>query len=882
MSVSASFVPVSSVSKFTTAESTSTEVTTTPGTESTTILGTNTRSDTTMYVVKRSGKIETVSFDKILERVRRLTSDTLMVDGQTVPCSPLLRVNCHELAIKIIGQLCQNMTTTQIDELTAYQCASQSALSPEHGVLAARIVETRHHKNTDSSFLAVTEKLYRNQVLGEPAPMVSDTYYNDVLWYAAEGADKTLSDCTVKVAYPGVPGFSEIRFDTLDGVCQHGRDFDFDYFGFKTMENAYLAAVSDPNNTATDAKKVLVERPQHMWLRVAIGIHGRDVARVLETYHYMSTRMFIHATPTLFNSGTPHPQLSSCFLLQMEADSIKGIYNTLSDCAEISKHAGGIGVAVSTVRAKGASIRGTGGVSNGLVPMCRVFETTAQYVDQGGGKRNGSFAMYIEPWHADIAEFVTLGLKHGAEKKRARDLFYAIWVPDLFMRRMQNKQPWTLMCPRACPGLTDVWGDEFDALYERYEREGRGSSTVDAREIWLQILKVQMETGAPYIVYKDRVNRCSNQMNVGTIKSSNLCAEIMEYTDSEESAVCNLASIGLPAFVDVATGKFDHEKLAHIAGVIAQNLDRVIDVNYNPTEKTRTSNHRHRPVAIGIQGLADVFAMLGFSFESKEARKLNMDMQESIYWGSLVRSADMAEKDGPYSTFWGSPASKGLLQFDLQGKTDLVAARGRYDWDALKKRIATTGLRNSLLVALMPTASTAQILGYNECFEPFTSNIYSRRTLAGDFTVVNRHLVKELVARNLWSDAMATEILSNWGSVQSIERIPADVRERFKTAWEIKMKAVIDLAADRGIFVCQSQSMNVWMEDPDFARLTSLHMYGWQQGLKTGSYYVRRRPKNNAQQFAVDPSMAEKFRANANKEEVRPEPEENGCLSCSA
>ena len=830
-------------------------------------------SESEMYVVKRSGQTEVIAFDKILERIRRLTSDSMIVDDKVIPCAPLTHVNCHQLVIKVINQLSDNVTTTQIDELTAHQCASMATTSIEYGELAARIVVSSHHKNTVASFREVTEQLYNNQVLGERASLVSDTYYKDVLWYANQAAD--VNSPPVKVVFPGTGGFDTIQFTTLDQICQHGRDFSFDYFGFKTLENAYLLNISDPADATVTAAKRVVERPQHMWLRVAIGIHGRDIPRVLETYHYMSCKMFTHATPTLFNAGTPHSQLSSCFLLQMESDSIKGIYNTLTDCAEISKHAGGIGLALSTVRAAGSTIRGTGGTSNGLVPMCRVFETTAQYVDQGGGKRNGSFAMYLEPWHADVFAFVLLGLKHGAEKQRARDLFYAMWIPDLFMQRVQDNQKWTLMCPSACPGLDNIWGAEFEARYEQYEREGRGSETVNARDLWFHILKVQMETGAPYILFKDQVNRCSNQMNVGTIKSSNLCCEIVEYTDPSESAVCNLASIGLPSFVDLATGQVDHVNLAHVAGVVAGNLDRVIDINYNPTEKTKLSNQRHRPVGMGVQGLADVFLMLKLPFESEEARKVNREIFETIYWGALTRSADLAEKYGAYSTFWGSPASKGMLQFDLQGKTELVMSAGRYDWAALKKRIMTTGLRNSLLVAIMPTASTAQILGNNECIEPITSNIYTRRTLAGDFTMVNKYLVKDLIELGLWNDTMALDIVSKNGSVQHIERIPAEVRLRFKTAWEIKMKSVIDLAADRGIFVCQSQSMNIWIATPDFAKLTTMHMYSWKQGLKTGSYYVRRQAKYAAQQFAVPVH-------NVNEKKETVVEEDHVCLSCSA
>lgn len=839
---------------------------------------------TDMFVIKRSGEKEVVVFDKILSRIKHLTMSSLAVDKRMFPFPALPAVNCHQLSLKIIAQMSDDMSTAQIDLMSAQQCVALITTSLDYGTLAARVLVSNHQKNTGPSFMEVTSKLYNNTVRGKSYPLVSQKYYEDVQWIHEHGSANdyadvytagsrttyTVPETTSVLPWNAAPleSLTRITFTSLDDVCQHQRDFEFDYFGFKTLEKAYLLEVGNE----------YVERPQHMWLRVAIGMHGRDIPRVLETYHYMSTKMFTHATPTLYNAGTNYPQLSSCFLLQIESDSIQGIYNTISDCAKISRHAGGIGVALSTVRAAGSDIRGTGGRSNGLVPMCRVFETTARYVDQGGGKRNGSFAMYLEPWHADVFAFIDLGQNHGAEKLRAKDLFYALWIPDLFMRRVRDDQKWTLMCPNTCPDLTKVYGETFDALYETYEAEGRGVRTIQARDLWFHILKIQMETSRPYLLYKDAVNRCSNQANLGTVQCSNLCAEITQFTSDKESAVCNLASIALPSFFDSATGQYDYAKLAHVAGVVAENLDTVIDINYNPTEKTLLSNHSHRPIGIGVQGLADVFAMHMVSFESPEAAVINRNIFEAIYWGALNRSADMAVRKGVYSSFRGSPASEGKLQFDLHGKTVEVEESNRYDWAGLRAKIMHTGLRNSLLVALMPTATTAQILGFNECFEPFTSNLYTRRTNAGDFTIINQHMVKMMSKLGLWSAEMAVDIVLNKGSIQHLTQIPRLEREVFKTAWEISMRSVINMAADRAPFVCQSQSMNLWMAKPDYAKLTTMHMLAWTKGLKTGMYYLRNDQKYSAQQFAVDPSIA-----NAAKAPDGSEPEEEmECAACSA
>jgi len=650
----------------------------------------------------------------------------------------------------------------------------------------------------------------------------------------------------------------------LDRVCNYTRDFLIDYFGFKTLERAYLMKVN----------KVIVERPQHMWLRVAMGIHGDNIEKIKETYELMSQKYFTHATPTLFNAGTPHPQLSSCYLIAMENDSIEGIYNTLKDCALISKWAGGIGLHIHNIRASGSDIRGTNGSSNGIVPMLRVFNHTAKYVDQGGGKRNGSFAIYMEPWHADIESFLDLRKNHGDEDLKARDLFYAVWMSDVFMQRVKDGKEWTLMCPDECPGLSDVYGDAFETLYTFYENEGKGRKTIKARDLWFQILDAQMETGTPYLLYKDAVNKKCNQKNLGTIKSSNLCCEITEYSDANETAVCNLASIALPSFIvtdENGETSFDYYKLHSVTRTVTYNLNCIIDVNFYPTPKTERSNFRHRPIGIGVQGLADVFILLNIPFYSDKAKEINLRIFQTIYHAALTESCQIAKIDGKYSTFEGSPASEGILQFDMWD-VDPNEKVKMYDWNKLKEQIKTYGLRNSLLVAPMPTASTSQILGYNECIEPITSNIYSRRTIAGDFMVVNKYLMKDLMKIDMWNDKVKNNIIANNGSIQQIDSIPQDLKDKYKTVWEIPMRNLIDMAADRGAFVCQSQSLNLWLEDPNYNNLTSMHFYAWNKGLKTGIYYLRRRARHQAQQFTIEPEK--KSSSNQEEDEI--------CEMCSA
>jgi ribonucleoside-diphosphate reductase alpha chain len=658
--------------------------------------------------------------------------------------------------------------------------------------------------------------------------------------------------------------FTQQYSEELNTMIDHERDFLIDYFGFKTLERAYLFRV---NNT-------IVERPQHMWMRVAVGIHGdldnpdkdETLRLVKETYDLMSEKYFTHATPTLFNAGTPRSQLSSCYLIAMEDDSLDGIYNTLKDCALISKYAGGIGLHIHNIRAKGTHIHGTNGTSNGLVPMLRVFNNTARYVDQGGGKRNGSFAIYLEPWHADIEDFLELKKNHGDEELKARDLFYALWISDLFMERVKENAKWSLLCPHECPGLSDVYGDKFKELYETYELSGKARKTINARDLWFKILDSQMETGTPYILYKDAANSKSNQQNLGTIKSSNLCCEIIEYSDANETAVCNLASIALPAFVNEKTKEFDYAKLHDVTKVVTNNLNRVIDINFYPTEKTKNSNFKHRPIGIGVQGLADAFILMDISFHSEAAKNVNKLIFETIYHGALEKSNEISILLGAYSSFVGCPASNGVLQFDMWS----VTPSQRYDWTTLKESIIKYGLRNSLLVAPMPTASTSQILGYNECFEPFTSNLYSRRTLAGEFVVVNKYLMKELIQLGQWNEQIKNNIIANKGSVQQLTVLSEHIREKYKIVWEMPMKHLIDMAADRGAFICQSQSLNLWMEDPTYNSLTSMHFYSWKKGLKTGIYYLRRKAKHQAQQFTIEPDSKE----SEEKDEI--------CEMCSA
>jgi len=776
-----------------------------------------------MRVTKRNGELETIEFDKILKRVKTA--------GHEVG----IKINYTALVMKVIDQIYDTISTVKIDELSAEQCASMSSVHPDYNILAGRIIISNHHKNTSNSFSSVMIQLHdyldKHQ---KPSPLISEELYQIVL----------------------------ANRDELDRLCDYSRDFLIDYFGFKTLERAYLMKIN----------KQIVERPQHMWLRVALGIHGNNLEKVKNTYELMSQKYFTHATPTLFNAGTPRPQLSSCFLISMESDSVDGIYNTLKDCASISKWAGGIGLHIHNVRASGSHIRGTNGNSNGIVPMLRVFNNTAKYIDQGGGRRNGSFAIYLEPWHADIEMFLQMRKNHGDEELKARDLFYALWVPDLFMERVKTNGKWTLMCPDECPGLSDVYGEEFVALYTKYENENAGRNTVNARDLWFQILDAQMETGTPYLLYKDAVNRKSNQKNVGVIKSSNLCTEICEYSDENETAVCNLASIALPTFVDMTVDPptLDYVKLHEVTKTVTENLNRIIDVNYYPTEKTRKSNMRHRPIGIGIQGLADVFMMLDLPFASEEAKIINRHIFETMYHAALERSCELAQEQGKYETFDGSPTSEGVLQFDLW---DVEPTNERYDWTAMKQKVREIGLRNSLLLAPMPTASTSQILGFNECIEPITSNIYSRRTIAGEFILTNKYLMHDLLKIDLWNEKIKNSIVANNGSIQHIDVIPEHIREKYKTVWEIPMRVLIDMAADRGAYICQSQSLNLWQEDPNYNSLTSMHFYAWSKGLKTGIYYLRRKAKHQAQQFTIEPEKVN----NADVEE-----EDEICEMCSS
>jgi ribonucleoside-diphosphate reductase alpha chain len=766
-----------------------------------------------MYVIKRDGRKEPVHFDKITARISKLSfglNSTFVMP--------------HRVAQAVIQGLYDGVTTTELDELAARTSANMTVVHPEYAILAARIAVSNLHKNTKKNFSRIIEELYNyiDPKTNKQAPLIADDVYEIIMAHK----------------------------DRLDAAIVHHRDYNYDFFGFKTLEKSYLLRMYGK----------VVERPQHMLMRVAVGIHKNDIDAAIETYDLMSEKWFTHATPTLYNAGTPKAQLSSCFLLTMKDDSIKGIYDTLKNCAEISQAAGGIGLSIHNVRAKGSYIKGTGGESNGLVPMLQVFNATARYVDQGGGKRKGAFAIYLEPWHADIFDFLELRRPHGKEEMKARDLFFALWIPDLFMKRVKENGKWSLMCPNECPGLADTYGDEFEALYMKYEAEGKFRKQINAQELWFHILDSQTETGTPYMLYKDHVNRKSNQKNLGVIRSSNLCTEIMEYTSADEVAVCNLASINLSRFVENNT--FNFEKLYEITYIVTKNLNKVIDVNFYPVPEARNSNMRHRPVGLGVQGLADAFMMLRHAFDSEEARILNKNIFETIYYAALCASKDIAKKDGPYETFKGSPISEGQFQFDMWN----VTPTNRWDWETLRKEIKEFGVRNSLLVAPMPTASTSQILGNNECFEPYTSNIYTRRVLSGQFMVVNKHLLRDLIDLGLWSEEMKNAIIANNGSIQPIDGIPQEIKELYKTAWEIKQRSIIDMAADRGAFIDQSQSLNLFMESPNYKKLTSAHFYAWEKGLKTGMYYLRSRPAVDPIKFTVDVEKARLSNSAAEKE----------------
>ena len=752
-----------------------------------------------MHVIKRNGRKESVKFDKITARIEKL-------------CYGLDRrfVHAVDVAKKVIEGLYDGVTTTELDNLAAENAASLTVKHPDYASLASRIAVSNLHKNTTKSFSA-TMKLLQECIdpkTGKHLPLIADD----------------------------VAAIIEEHAELLDSTIIYDRDYGFDYFGFKTLEKSYLLKL--------DGK--IVERPQHMYMRVSIGIHKTDIDAAIRTYHLMSERWFTHATPTLFNAGTPKPQMSSCFLLAMKDDSIDGIYDTLKQTAKISQSAGGIGLSIHNIRATGSYIGGTNGTSNGIIPMLRVFNDTARYVDQGGGKRKGAFAIYLEPWHADIFAFLDLRKNHGKEEMRARDLFYALWICDLFMKRVEANGDWSLFCPNEAPGLADCHGEAFEKLYSSYEAAGKARRTIKAQDLWFAILDAQIETGTPYLLYKDAANLKSNQQNLGTIKSSNLCTEIIEYTSPDEVAVCNLASLALPRYVN--NGKFDHDKLYEVTYQVTMNLNKIIDQNYYPIEEARNSNMRHRPIGLGVQGLADVFILLRLAFESEEAKKLNKEIFETIYFAAMTASKDLAITEGTYQSYLGSPVSRAEFQFDLWG----VEPTLRWDWYTLKAEVLKHGVRNSLLVAPMPTASTSQILGNNECFEPYTSNIYVRRVLSGEFVVVNKHLLKDLVELNLWNDDMKNEIIAANGSIQSIERIPDTIKEIYKTVWEIRQRSLIDMAADRGAFICQSQSLNLFVDAPTKNKLTSMHFYAWKKGLKTGMYYLRTKAATQAVQFTVE------------------------------
>ncbi len=753
-----------------------------------------------MLVIKRDGRKESVKFDKITARIDKL-SYGLNTDF----------VKTIEIAKKVIDGLYDGVSTQELDELAAETAATLTTKHPDFATLAARIAVSNLHKTTSKSFSSTMKRLYTyvNPKTGENASLLSKEVYGVINKNAA----------------------------LLDSSIIYDRDFSYDYFGFKTLEKSYLLRL--------DGK--VIERPQHMLMRVAIGIHMDDIDSVLETYNLLSEKWFTHATPTLFNAGTPKPQLSSCFLLTMKEDSIDGIYDTLKQCAKISQSAGGIGLSIHNVRGTGSYIKGTNGVSNGIIPMLRNFDMTARYVDQGGGKRKGSFAIYIEPWHSDIFEFLQLKKNHGKEELRARDLFYAMWIPDLFMKRVEANEDWSLFSPDEAKNLHETYGEEFEKLYEKYEKEGKARKTVKAQDLWFEILEAQIETGNPYILYKDAANKKSNQKNLGTIKSSNLCTEIIEYTAPDEVAVCNLASIALNKFVkDDLT--YDHQKLYEITKVITKNLNKVIDVNYYPVKEARNSNMRHRPIGIGVQGLADTFILMRHSFDSPEAKQLNAEIFETIYFAAMESSMEIAQKEGPYKTYEGSPVSKGIFQFDMWG---VVPSSKRWDWTKLKREVKKHGVRNSLLLAPMPTASTSQILGNNECFEPYTSNIYTRRVLSGEFIVVNKHLLKDLIKLKLWDENMKDTLMAANGSIQDIKEIPDDIKLLYRTVWEVSQKSIIDMAADRGAYICQSQSMNIHMQDANFGKLTSMHFHAWKKGLKTGLYYLRTKAAADAIKFTI-------------------------------
>ncbi len=792
-----------------------------------------------MDVVKRNGRREPVMFDKITSRVRK------MCYGLNKLVDPI------KISMRVIEGLYDGVTTSELDNLAAEIAATMTTTHPDYAKLAARISVSNLHKNTKKTFSEVMTDLYEyvNPRTGKKGPMIADDVYKIIQKNAAK----------------------------LDSTIIYNRDFGYDYFGFKTLERSYLLKINGN----------IVERPQHMLMRVSVGIHKEDLDAAIETYELMSKRMFTHATPTLFNSGTPKPQMSSCFLLQMQDDSIDGIYDTLKQTAKISQSAGGIGISIHNIRARGSYIRGTNGTSNGIVPMLQVYNDTARYVDQGGGKRKGSFAVYMEPWHADVFDFLDLKKNHGKEEMRARDLFYAMWIPDLFMKRVEADGDWTLMCPNECPHLFDTYGDEFENLYTGYEKIGKGRKTIKARALWEKILEAQIETGNPYMLYKDSVNRKSNQKNLGTIRSSNLCTEIMEYTAEDEVAVCNLASIALPMYIsENKEGKkfFDHKKLFKVTKKITKNLDTVIERNFYPVKEAENSNFRHRPVGLGVQGLADTFIQLRLPFTSDEAKALNQEIFETIYFAAVTSSMEMAKEKEPYSTFKGSPMSEGEFQFNMWNISEDDLS-GRWDWKALRKKVIKHGVRNSLLVAPMPTASTSQILGNNEAFEPYTSNIYTRRVLSGEFIVVNKHLLEDLIELDLWDNNMKEEIMRANGSIQHIKEIPQDLKDLYKTVWELSMKDIIDMARHRGYFIDQSQSLNLFMMDPDFGKLTSMHFYAWKSGLKTGMYYLRTKSAVNAIQFTVSKKKEDEKPLTAEELKqmlIRSQDNPDDCLMCGS